>query len=173
MPLQSQINLPPLPELFGNPVLREELIEISQAADIDWWPQTPGWYAMAAILAYVGGRAAWRRCRRWLRDRYRREAIRRLEQLGSRATPAAVNEILKLAAIAASHRAAVASLSGAAWRDWLTQQCDQAVLGEASLIQLTEAQYLPSTTGKHSDIETLVTEAHEWLMQHRDDHAVP
>ncbi|MEL7450596.1 MAG: DUF4381 domain-containing protein [Pseudomonadota bacterium] len=157
--------LPPLPESFGNPAVAQ-MAEIVPAAGIDWLPQTPGWYVVAAVLLYFLGRRALRAFAHWHRNRYRREALGRLHQ--SELTTRAVNETLKLAAMAASSRDEVARLSGTAWTEWLQRRCDGPVFSDASLEELGEKLYV---TSAQPAAPSLVAEARTWLKSHRDAHA--
>ena len=86
--------LPPLPPLFGNPLLRGELHEIVSPEPINWMPQTLGWQILGLVLAIGLLRRFWRLFRSWLRNRYRREAQARLRQLAPSANIFAVNEVL-------------------------------------------------------------------------------
>ena len=119
----GELNLPPLPERFGNPMLRG-FNEIESAARISWLPEAPGWWLLGAGIVVVGSYKSWRSLRRWLRNRYRREALAQLQRLArqNNPNPAAINELLKIAAIAASSRGEVASLSGDTWVEWLNQR---------------------------------------------------
>ena len=175
-------SLPPLPELFGNPLLRGHLVEIQPTAEVDWLPQTPGWYLLAAALLLWVGHRGWRHWRRWLRNRYRREALQRLETLARSAklehvagesSVAAVNEVLKLAAMTASSRQEVAPLSGQAWLSWLDTRTATAVFSDASRYLLATAIYQTADTppAEHLPISGLIDETRIWLLQHRDDHA--
>lgn len=121
------MSAPPLPEAFGNYALGE-FVEVVSPAAISWWPQTTGWWWVGAALVAVLGRYGWRRLRHWYRNRYRREAAARLQQLA--ATTAhdnwllEINRLLKLTALAAFSREQVASLSGDAWVSFLNRQCE-------------------------------------------------
>ena len=157
--------LPELPETFGNPALGE-IAEIVPAAGISWTPQTPGWYVIGLIVLFFVGRRVWRVLTRWYRNRYRREALRRLGQAGL--TTRAVNETLKLAAITASSREEVAPLSGSDWTHWLQGRCESPVFSDASLTELGERLYQDAAGAAE---RSLIAEAQTWLKTHRDSHA--
>ena len=114
----------------------------------------------------------WRAGRRWLRNRYRREALRRLQGLGVAPAPAAVNEILKLAAMNASSREEVSRLSGTAWIDWLSARCEATPFSGASISLLHAGIYQTNNNPDQTLRQALRCEAQEWLIQHRDDHGI-
>ena len=164
------MSLPPLPDNFGNPIFQGQA-EIVAASGIDWMPQTPGWLAVAALLVWLLSRAIWRRGRRWHRNRYRREALKRLEIIAQQAGVgrlAALNETLKLAAMTASSRSAVASLAGDDWINWLNQRMPAPTFSGNSINLLRNALYESAS----ADVDKqLIQEAKHWLERHRDDHA--
>jgi len=162
--------LPPLPEGFGNPILRSDFHEIVPAAAINWWPQTLAWQILGVAVLYWFTTRCWRLIRQWRRNRYRREALQRLTTLGSNAPPAALNEVVKLAAMIAASRREVAGLSGEAWRHWLSQRTPEPVLSPATLAILTEAPYRGTANGPVADLAQVRREVVAWLKYHRDDH---
>jgi hypothetical protein len=107
----------------------------------------------------------------WLRDRYRREALSRLNALASEqaATPASINELLKTAAIIASSRREVAALTGDAWSEWLAQRMSD----PASVAQLADAvgaALYRATSSSAAGNAQLLKQAQTWIREHRDDH---
>ncbi len=164
------MTLPPLPENFGNPIFAGQ-VEIVGASGIDWMPQTPGWFVVGGLLIFPLARLAWRRGRRWYRNRYRREALTRLAliaQQNGAGRLTALNETLKLAAMAASSRGAVASLAGHDWTDWLNRRTPSPVFSANSIQTLGYTLYERA----YNDLDSqLIDEARCWLQHHRDDHA--
>ena len=170
MPTAASNALPPLPDLFGNPLLRGELAEVIAPGTIDWLPQTLGWKIAGALLALWLLRRLWQRGRAWLRNRYRREALQRLASLGTSADVIAINEILKLTAMTATSRRQVAALNGEAWCHWLQTRTDNSIFSDGSLAALGQSLYDPDTTVPPDQVNRLIIEARHWLQQHRDDH---
>ncbi|GAB5452337.1 MAG: hypothetical protein Hals2KO_26650 [Halioglobus sp.] len=119
---------PELPDIFGNYVLGEEFVEVVSPAGVDWMPQTAGWWWLGAILALLLLRAAALRLRHWYHNRYRREALARLERFDNDVAPeqwlTELNRLLKLTALAAFPRADVAQLYGEDWTQFLDAQCE-------------------------------------------------
>lgn len=162
--------LPSLPPLFGNPLLRGELQEIASPGPIDWLPQTLGWQILALILALWTLRRCWRLFRSWLRNRYRREAQRRLLRLGPSGNATAINEVLKLTAMTASSRREVAALTGRSWCDWLQARTPALIFSKSSLQLLGDALYNPQSDMTSVQRTALIQQASLWIDQHKDDH---
>lgn len=159
--------MPDLPSLFGNPVLRG-WHEVLAPPAIDWIPRAPGWLVLATLAVLWFSHRARQGLRRWLRRRYRREALRRLT--ANNAGPEIVNEILKLAAMQASSRAEVAALSGSYWTRWLNQRTPKPVFSPESCHALEQAPYRGQQPAAESDLVKLHRQAALWLKHHRDDH---
>jgi hypothetical protein len=120
------MSAPPLPDTFGNYALGD-FVEVVSPAAVNWWPQTSGWWWLGAILLIYALRRGWRFLRHWYHNRYRREAVERLQGLaGTLDSPnlvADINRLLKLAAMAAYSRETVARLSGDEWVAFLNGNC--------------------------------------------------
>ena len=65
---------------FGNYALKG-IEEIAFPPPIPWWPVAPGWRWLGLMLLVGLGWLAYRRFRRWQRDAYRRDALRRLAEI--------------------------------------------------------------------------------------------
>ncbi len=168
------MSAPPLPDAFGNYALGD-FVEVVSPPAIDWLPQTPGWWVVGAVIAVLVLRKVWQRFKFWYRNRYRREALARLARLRSAAGTGSelvreLNTLLKLTAIAANAREQVASLTGAAWPEYLNAQC------ESPTFNSTLAPLLASGSYGNPDIDDvqraqLFDSATVWIRQHRDYHA--
>lgn len=158
--------LPPLPDLFGNPILRD-WHEILPAASIDWMPQTPGWWLLFVIASYFGIRHLWRKLYRWHKNRYRREALQQLmalSQSNREVSVGTVNALLKLTALAIAPRVEVAPLSGNAWVDWLDAQLGSHRFSSDVRLALSEGPFDPHAPAANAQI---FTETRLWIEQHR------
>ena len=71
---------------FGN-YLIHGIDEVIIPDPISWWPSTPGWIVVAVVCAILLLHKVSQIARRWWRNRYRREALRQLGELQSRAEP--------------------------------------------------------------------------------------
>tara|TARA_R110002110_G_scaffold205066_7_gene417262 strand:- start:417934 stop:418440 length:507 start_codon:yes stop_codon:yes gene_type:complete len=163
------VSLPALPEVFGNYALKD-FVEVTAPMDINWWPQTAGWLVVGVLAACLLLYRIGLRVRHWYRNRYRREAIKRLRLLHSTTTPetlpSEVNRLLKITAMVAYSRERVARLSGRQWVDFLNGQCSTPVFSEDSETLLTTGAYqLQSAQGPRAD--RLIAASLLWVETHR------
>jgi len=160
---------PPLPDNFGNYALGD-FIEVVAPAEVSWWPQTAGWVWLGGFLAAYLLYSGWRALKRWHRNRYRREARRRLAQLSlapaDAARVTAASEILKITALAAYPRARVASLSGRDWTAFLNSRCEGEIFDAELSGLLAEAQYREASPSA-SQHAALLQACRHWVTQHR------
>lgn len=158
------MSAPPLPEIFGNTVLGEDFVEVVSPAGVDWWPQTTGWVLLALVLLALVVSRAYRRLLHWYRNRYRREAAERLQQLAP-GSLSGINRLLKLTALAAFPREQVAQLSGEPWVKFLNAQCGEPVFGEALCPLLAQATYTGTTVDEGTH-RLLVEASLAWIRLH-------
>ena len=120
------MSAPPLPDIFGNYVLGD-FVEVVSPENISWLPQTAGWAWLGALLLAVLLRYGWQLLRHWHHNRYRREAMQRMQQLAQSEPQdtwlVELNKLLKLTALAAFSREQVARLSGQEWVEFLNRHC--------------------------------------------------
>lgn len=131
------------------------------------WPPAPGWWLLAiTVLAGIAAGAIWL-LRRYQRNRYRRQGLEVLKRIEERyqqnrdpiACSAAINSLLKRVALQAYPQRNIAALSGQDWVDFL--QDSGAGVFEPVFADL---HYRPRAD--HMPIETLLTQAREWINQH-------
>jgi hypothetical protein len=140
----------------------DKLHDFYQPPPPSWTPQTIGWYFVFAVLGIVVVWLAIHYLRRWLRNRYRREALRELELL----PPEQFSTLLKRTALAAWPRERVASLSGEAWLGFLNETARGDEFTRAPGNRIEEIALRPvALTG--DDERTLRTIATEWIRRHR------
>ena len=164
------MSAPPLPETFGNYALGD-FVEVTSPAAINWLPQTQGWLWLGLILLVLLGRYGWKRLQHWYRNRYRREAATRLQQLSDKADQGAplteLNRLLKLTALAAFPREQVASLSGDDWVAFLNGQCSSPPFSEAHGQLLAVGTYTAAAIEVET-WQTLVASALTWVQEHEN-----
>lgn len=161
------MSAPPLPEIFGNYVIKG-ISEVIPPDSVSWLPSAPAWRLLAVAAAAYLIWYAIGKVRHWWRNRYRREACRQLNLLTA-SDPAPVQNIavlLKATALQARPRSEVARLSGQDWVSWLNRQAPAAFsTGSAELLGST--QYRAASIGP-DQFETLRQECRNWIMQHQD-----
>ncbi len=163
------MSAPALPEIFGNYTLGD-FHEVVSPETISWWPQTVGWALVAGALVLLAGYRGWRRLVHWYRNRYRGEAIAKLNQLAASGdTAAEVNRLLKLTALAAFSREEVASLSGEQWVRFLNEQCPAPVFDDAQRELLALAAYTGRTVDQAAG-RALLQASLAWVRQHKNPH---
>jgi hypothetical protein len=168
------MSAPPLPELFGNYALRD-FFEVMSPDSISWLPQTSGWLWLAAGLLLLALRYAWRTLRHWYRNRYRREAIKRLQEVSkncdSTAFLADLNRVLKITALVAYSREQVARLSGDHWVKFLNRQCDTPPFNRELSLLLATATYRQQPM-QQSLQEQLLEAGLTWVNEHQEQELV-
>jgi len=164
------MSVPPLPELFGNYALHD-FFEVASPDSISWLPQTAGWGWVAAGLLLFTVRYAWLTLRHWYRNRYRREAVKRLREVSrnydSPEFLSDLNRVLKITALVAYSREQVARLSGEHWVKFLNRQCDTPPFDRELALLLATATYrqLPL---EHSLHKKLLKAGVAWVNQHQE-----
>lgn len=124
--------------------LREAMHDLIGPAPVSFWPATPAWYGLFAMLLALLLWLAFRGWRTWRRNAYRREALRALD---AATQPAEIAAILKRTALAAWPRAQVASLSGTDWAAFLQRSAPRARLAPAEAGMLAAIAYAPTSVG--------------------------
>lgn len=168
------MSAPPLPEVFGNYALKD-FAEVVPPDSISWLPQTAGWLWLAVAALSFAAYNAWRALKHWYRNRYRREAIARLQALAGTSEPADrvadINRILKITALVAYSRERVAKLSGESWVNFLNQQCEQPPFNREHRELLANSVYRCQESGQP---QQLMQASLQWIEMHRivsDDEA--
>jgi hypothetical protein len=153
------LNLPQLLELMHELVMPEPVSRM---------PEGSGWWVLLAWLAMVVTISVRALIDRRRRNRYRREAMARLEQIAASAgddpsaAAAQIAVLLKQAALAAYPRADVASLYGEDWARFLNESASNDPLVEEASMRLATASYRPDADGRE-----LVSPARRWIRIHR------
>ena len=154
-----------------------QLRDLHLPEPVGLWPPAPGWYLLAGLLGLMLLAAAWSILRR-----RRSLGHRALAELGALeanselvASPqtlaAAVSELLRRVALQRFERDRVASLHGAAWREFLTQTKPGVASGfEPCVAQLIAvAPYAPAGTaakqvgGALPDAQDITGSARAWI----------
>lgn len=150
----------------ANPMLAQ-MKDIVLPPEVPAWPPAPWVWAVALLLVLILAMAIWfwrkRRAARqaWLQPRD--EALSLLGSLSPATEQFALelSALLKRAALSYFPRAEVASLTGAAWTDFLNQRLPSNAQGNFSLLQ--RSAYQPAPMAK-ADAEALKALAEQWLI---------
>jgi hypothetical protein len=144
---------------------------------VSWLPQAWGWRVLAGALLVAAVVLAFRWVRRYLANRYRREALDECAALeaslesesGRAAALAELAVLLKRTALSAWPRAEVASLSGAAWIDFLRRHGGRARVDEPMARLLDAAEYEPAALASVSTQEAhaCARATRNWIECHR------
>ncbi|MGB0257285.1 MAG: DUF4381 domain-containing protein [Coraliomargarita sp.] len=159
---------------WGNPSLRT-IVEPEFPAPVSLMPATPGWWLLLLVVFGLVLRLLWRRRQRYLRDRYRREALAQLATIKAELADGmheAVRELaplLRATAIAASSREELSALEGEAYATALAELApkQERVPVEA----LHRLAYAPLEDTKDVDLDGLIAVVEQWIQQHRGCHA--
>ena len=143
-----------------DPASLDNLCDIAIGPPVSWWPLAPGWWVVIGIAVVVIAVAAWRVWMRWQANAYRRAA---LDELGNAKTASAIAELLKRTALAAFPRMDVASLSGSAWCQWLSDTMGREVPTNVTEA-LTRGVFERTTTVQTDELRGF---AAEWITSHR------
>lgn len=149
----------------------EQLQELPPPTAISYAPQTWGWLLVLALLLLIA--TAWliRRLYHWRQNRYRRQALARLDQLQRKLDNAALREmpeLLKRVALSMPRQPNVAGLSGAQWQDFL-QRSTTLTLPEDFAHRLAALAYAPDATLHALDEaqrQDLLTLSRQWVETH-------
>lgn len=153
------LNLPQLLELMHALVVSDP---------VSRWPEGPGWWVLFGWLILASLVAARAMIDRRRRNRYRREAMARLDRIEASAddnpsvAAAEIAVLLKQAALAAYPRADVAALYGEDWARFLNESASNDPVVEQASMRMAVAAYHPDADGRD-----LIAPARRWIRLHR------
>lgn len=139
----------------------ENLHDFYQPPPPSWRPQTIGWYLLFAMIGLVLLWTVVHFARKWLANRYRREALRELALL----PPQQFSALLKRTALTAWPREKVASLSGESWLQFLNESAHGELFHNAPANRI-EALALRPENLSHEDEQALRQTAATWIRRH-------
>jgi hypothetical protein len=138
-----------------------KLHDFYQPPPPSWVPQTAGWYGLLALFCVFAIWLIARSVARWLSNRYRREALRQLQNAPANQFSA----LLKQTAMAVWPREDVASLSGEEWLRFLSESSglEEFESAPGSLIEDAAISGQPMTADGEHRLRQL---ASEWVRTH-------
>jgi hypothetical protein len=156
-------------ELFGSDRMWG-LKELPLPEPVSWWPQTFGWYILAALLLLGLAWLGWRQWRHYQHNAYRREGLAKLEVMAS--DPTALRQLpylLRKSALCAAPRADVAGLRSRDWISWLNESAGCELFAETDGEKLDALAYARDRQPLLNDTELqhLVDASKTWMRDHR------
>lgn len=129
---------------------------------VPWWPPTPGWLIVIAAAALC--LLAWivKRVMAWQANRYRREALALLDEMGA----GELSNLVKRVALAAWPREDVARLTGGKWLEFLDRSAGLDLFVAGPGAELEKAAFDP---GADLDEAPLRSAVREWIVKHRKE----
>ena len=155
----------------ADPGSLDRLHDIALPPPVSWWPPAPGWYIVGAAVLVLAGVAVWVLVARWWKNRYRRAALRELDDIAAAPNSPIgldrVADLVKRVALAAYPREQVASLNGEPWLEFLdaSGQTDGFTCGPGRVLGGT--LYSLDLLFKHDVPDPLVTTVRHWIRHHR------
>lgn len=149
----------------------EQLQELPLPTAISYLPQTWGWVLLLVTVALLMLTWLTIKAYRWHLNRYRREALARLNQLEQQLDNMALREIpvlLKRVALSCPQHPDVASLSGDAWQSFLQRNTAVQLPADFS-IQLAALAYAPDAVLEALDErkrQELLRLSRQWVETH-------
>jgi len=163
--MEQQPKLDPLTET----ALRS-LKDIALPPPVSFLPQTWGWLLVAVLLAAAALIWAMVAYRKWQRDAYRREALKRLDDIetamvqGKAEAIDALCELVKRAALSAWPRAEVAALSGAEWATFVATHGNGT--GDRLKTLFDDLEYRRQAQIDPDTSASLILDTRRWIEEH-------
>ena len=161
----------------SDPVSLQNLNDIVLPATIGWWPLATGWYVLIGFVLIVIAWFSYRSLKLWIKNRYRRAALRELQLLEDRvrkpgqrdASLRQIPVLLKRAALSVYPRSQVASLTGKDWFHFLNSTVKNPSFSEHTINTLNIVSY---STGELSNVDlktttALINASRSWLKHHQ------
>jgi len=130
----------------------QNLHDIISPQPVSWLPPAPGWYALGLSLFLLCSWFSVQKYLAWKRNKYRREALIELDEIGKQLAGNAkyqqllpqLPQLVKRTAIAAYGRNLVASLTGNDWLAFLDKTGSTHLFTKGSGQLLNDCSYLPA-----------------------------
>lgn len=146
---------------FGN-YLIHGIDEVILPTATSWWPSTIGWQLIAFFISVFTIRYVYQKGQGWWHDRYRREALSKIDELqndSSVDTLTIVEQLpfyLKATALQAYPRGQVAQLSGLDWIEFLNEKYGSIHFTDNVSEQLIRVSYRPKSQWQLSEKDGLI-----------------
>jgi hypothetical protein len=160
-----------------DPASLQNLNDIVLPAPVGWWPLASGWYFLLGLSGIVITWFVYRSIRRWIKNRYRREALHELSVITNGVQDAATRErylrqipsLLKRTALTAYPRGAVASLSGKDWHRFLNSTLKSTLFTDPVTGTLDIVSYSSTDLSEldSNSVTDLLQASGHWLKHHQ------
>lgn len=147
-----------------------QLRDIHLPDPVSWWPPAPGWWVVTLLALAAISLGIFFIRKLWLRNRYRRAALRELHDLGTnpqndqKELLKKLSTLLRRVAVQAYGRNEVAPLSGDRWLEFLdrTGQTNQFSQGAAKV--LGSGLYQSTIEADMEQVRKLIQ---RWIKEHK------
>jgi hypothetical protein len=151
------------PTGWGNYIMREAA-EVAMPEPVSFFPETQAWLWLVGLVLLVVTVKSWKILRRWIHNRYRREALALLAEARSGNTISQFPILLKRTAMHAYGREPVASLYGEEWVRFLNDNCKDSPFNEQSCRMLNDLSY--GKVRPSVDSDQLADSIELWIKKH-------
>jgi hypothetical protein len=135
---------------------------------VSHWPQTWGWYFLFAAGLIWGLIKIRAQLDRWWRNRYRREALSRLQVIASLPCDKRIqagHELLKIVSVYVYGREVTATIADADWYDLLNAALDEPVFTPERQRSISNALYRAQELSE-AEVTAYLTAVEYWLKMH-------
>lgn len=146
--------------MSNDPTSLERLHDLVVPTPVPWWPPTPGWWIVLALLAIALVALLGRMLIHWQRNRYRRDALNLVDHL----LPEELPGLVKRVALSAWPREQVAHLTGQPWLAFLDRTGETTVFttGAGRVLESLIYQPIPQ-----EDLSEMRRAIRHWIRNHR------
>ncbi|MEJ5018774.1 DUF4381 domain-containing protein [Ochrobactrum vermis] len=149
------------------------LNDLAMPEPVSWFPQTWGWglFALILLVLILSYLALW--YKRWLRNAYRREAMKQLKAIRIQfqdpdqryVTAVSLVELVKRVAMVSWSRRSVAALSGENWVKFLAAH-DGTHMSSLLSRFLNDLEYRDEFHPAFDDFDAVVNDTSKWVERH-------
>jgi len=154
---------------WGNYLL-EGFVETPVPESISWLPQTLGWKILLSILVAFVALKIFRLYKNYVKNAYRREAIKWLSKHNANLIHdnlADIAVLIRKVALHAYPRVEISRLSGNDWDKWLDKECSLTSFSQNCPSYLHNISYQNNLSLSEQQITQLIGQVTLWVKHHR------
>jgi len=165
---------PQYADSFGNLAIKG-ISEVALPDSVSYFPQTSGWKIVGLAIFLWAVYKSYQATKQWWHNRYRRDALKKVEALLHQNTQAEVlgidvlaelSVVLKATALQVYPRRQIAELSGAAWLQFLNQHAGYTAFDQSAMNLLSTFVYQKPSQVDEKALEHLAGQITTWIKQH-------